>query len=611
MQCPKCAHVNPDGNRFCANCGAPLREASGLMPEGLRESRSSWAVIPSLATLVDAVEGTEVMLAAVAANGVEKIFFNGGTDNFHFMEYVAKFRALGRPTPDLVMTTHEHTGLCAAAGYFQWTGKPQLLVLHTGLGTVQPGGAWDEIWRARAGVVALAGSPGQTTKNELGYATRGGIQFMQEVYHQETMLGPYAKWAYKIERAENAALIINRAFQMAGSEPCGVSYVTYPMEVALAPLGRGLLYDPADFAPAIAGEGDSAALRQAARLLVQAKNPVVLVKGMGRHPEAVAHLIALAEKLALPVTSNDKYMNFPRTHWAISPPALNTRDVILLIDNDVPWTTTDPPRTTRIISMDADPLQSRCPMNGTPVHVPITCDSARALPVLVGLCDEFITAERRTAFAERRKALEAARKASDQTAKHNVEKARTQFPLSTTWIAECIRQAADENTVLLWDIGGIGSQADRTQPGHVFQQWAANLGTSWARGIGIKLAAPGKTVIASGGDGCALYSEPIACLQLARQHNAPILYCVSNNGRHGAVEMGLARYGGAESFAAKGGYNGSAMRPLLDFAGIARVMGAYGEKVTQPDQAQPALQRALAAVKGGQAAVLDFVTVKE
>src|SRR3989304_184542 len=132
---------------------------------------------------------------------------------------------------------------------------------------------------------------------------------------------------------------------------------------------------------------------------------------------------------------------------------------------------------------------------------------------------------RRTAFAERRKALEAARKASDQTAKDNVEKARTQFPLSTTGIAECIRQAADENTVLLWDIGGIGSQADRTQPGHVFQQWAANLGTSWARGIGIKLAAPGKTVIASGGDGCALYSEPIACLQLARRANAPQPVC--------------------------------------------------------------------------------------
>ncbi|HLB28182.1 MAG TPA: thiamine pyrophosphate-dependent enzyme, partial [Dehalococcoidales bacterium] len=451
---------------------------------------------------------------------------------------------------------------------------------------------------------------GQTTKNELGYTTRGGIQFTQEIYNQEAMLGSYAKWDYKIERIENAALIMNRAFQMAASEPCGVSYLTYPMEVALAPLNGGLVYDAADFAPAALGEGDSAALREAARLLVQARNPVVLVKGMGRHPEAVQHLVALAEKLSLPVSSNDKYMNFPRMHWAHSNPALNTRDVILLIDNDVPWTMADPPKTSRIISMDADPLQARCPMNGTPVHIPITCNSAKALPVLNRMCDEFITAERRSAFLTRRKELEAARNAASEALRAAIEKGKTELPLNRDWVSECIRQVTDENTVLLWDIGGIGSQSERTQPGHVFQMWGASLGTSWARGIGIKLAAPDKTVIASGGDGCALYSEPIACLQLSRQHNAPILYCVSNNNRHSAVQAGLTRYG-AEGYSAMSGYKGSAISPSPDFAGIARAVGAYGEKVTRPEQVEPALQRALAAIKGGQAAVLDFVTVKE
>jgi acetolactate synthase-1/2/3 large subunit len=247
-------------------------------------------------------------------------------------------------------------------------------------------------------------------------------------------------------------------------------------------------------------------------------------------------------------------------------------------------------------------------MNGTPVHVPITCNSAVALPVLNAMCDEFITAERRQTFAGRTKTLQAAKKASDQMAKDSIEKARTVFPLNRAWIAECIRRVADENTVLLWDIGGIGSQADRTQPGHVFQQWGANLGTSWARGIGIRLAAPDKIVIASGGDGCALYSEPIACLQLARQYHAPILYCVSNNSRHGAVEMGLARYGGDRSYAARAGYNGSVMSPSPEFAEIAGAVGAYGEKVNHPDQVEPALQRALAAVNSGQAAVLDFIT---
>ena len=74
--------------------------------------------------------------------------------------------------------------------------------------------------------------------------------------------------------------------------------------------------------------------------------------------------------------------------------------------------------------------------------------------------------------------------------------------------------------------------------------------------------------------------------------------------------MGLTRYG-AESYCAMSGYNGACIDPSPDFAGIARAVGAYGEKVTRPDQVQPALQRALAAMKDGQAAVLDFVTVEE
>lgn len=572
---------------------------------------SAPAFVPPRATVVPAVEGTELILAAFAAHGVKKIFFNGGTDNYHFTEAVAKFKALGRPTPDIVMTTHEHTGLCAATGYFRWTREPQVLILHVALGTMQPGGAWEEAWKANDGVVVLAGIAGQTTKGELVYATRGGIQYVQEIHNQVDMLGCYAKWGYKIERVENAAVIVSSAFRMAASEPCGISYLTYPMEVALAPLDGGLLYDAADFAPAIGAQGDSAALVEAARLLVQAKNPVVLVRGMGRHPEAVAHLVALAEKLALPVASSAVYMNFPRTHWANSSASLTTRDVVLVIDDDRSWTGADPPKTCKIISMNVDPMNWRAPMNGLPVNIPITCNSAIALPVLNQMCDWFITAERRTAFAARKATLEAAKKTADETAKANIEKAKTEFPLSRVWITECIRQVCDENTVVLWDIGGIGSQADKTQPGHIFQMWGADLGTSWARGIGIKLAAPDKTVIASGGDGCAIYSEPIACLQLSRQFKAPILYCVSNNNRHNAVQGGLSRYGGATSYTAKAGYIGSAIWPSPDFAGIAKAMDAYGEKVLQPDQVAPALQRALAAVKGGQSAVLDFVTVNE
>lgn len=560
--------------------------------------------------VVEASDGAELMLHAIAANGVEKIFINGGTDNYHFIEMVAKFKALGRPTPDLVTATYEATALYLQLGYFQWTRRPQLTVLHVALGTINAGGAWDEAFRANAGLVVMAGIPGQTTKGELGYSQRGGIQYLQEVPNQADLIRPYIKWDYEIKRVENAALIINSAYRMAASEPCGVAYVTYPMEVAEAPLNGGLLYRAADFAPATGAQGDSAALREAARLLVQAENPLVIVGHMGRHREAVASLVALAEKLALPVASTDRFVNLPKNHWSRSFANLGKRDVILVIDHPTPWIT-DPPRTAKIIRLDTDPMLQRFPFQGHPTHLPITCNSALALPVLNQMCDEFITARRRTVFAERRAALVAAKATADESAAARIRRARTEFPLSTVWINECVNQVADEDTVITWDIGGVGQQYDRTPPGHLFQLCGASLGGAWPRAIGIKMAAPEKTVISASGDGCTIFSDPISCLMVSRMYHVPTLHIVSNNNTYRAVENGLARYGGGNSYAAKSGYNGCALKPSPNFAGIAQAMGAYGEKVTDPAVMPAALRRALEAVKGGQAAVLDCVTVRE
>jgi acetolactate synthase-1/2/3 large subunit len=430
------------------------------------------------------------------------------------------------------------------------------------------------------------------------------------MYDQAEMIRQMVKWDYEIKTAENASLIIQRAFRIAATEPCGPVYVTLPREIMAAKLQGGIAYNPVDFPPALSAQGDSSALREAAKMLVQAQNPVVLVRNMGRHPEAVAALVELAEKLALPVSSDDVYMNFPAQHWARSASDIQHRDVIFLIDHDVPWYTADPPKTTKIISMDSDPMRLKQPLWGFPVHIPITCDSSKALPVLGQFADEFITVERRRVFAERKAKLQAARKAADDEAKAAIEKAKMAFPLSPVWIRECVNRVCDENTILLWELASIG-QGDRTPPGHIFSQNGANLGNAWPRGVGIKMAAPEKMVIASGGDGSAIFSNPEAVLWTARKYNAPILYIVNNNNKYAAVEYNLASYGGAASYAGKAGFNGSDLSPSPDFAMIAQAMGAYGEKVTEPDKLQDALQRALIAVKSGQPAVLDTVIVKE
>ena len=556
-------------------------------------------------------EGHELILQSFAANDVKKIFFCGGTDNFFFMESVAKFKSLGLPCPDLITVPHESDAVYMNMGYFQWTGKPQVTLLHVDCGTINAGGAWPEAWQAGAGIVVMAGRTPWTTKNELPGARSISVHWQQEVYDQAAIVRQYTKWDYEIKTVENASLIIQSAFRIAASEPCGPVYLTLPREVAAAKIsGDTAICDPDAFKPTVSPQGDSAALREAAKKLVNAQNPIILVKSMGRHPQAVASLVKLAEKLAIPVLSTDVFMNFPKRHWArIAEADLQNRDVVLIIDHDVPWVDTDPPKTTTIISMDSDPVRLKQPLWGFPVHIPITCDSSKALPLLVEMTDEFITAREKNVFKERRRKLSAAGKIADEALQAEIEKARTTRTISPVWVRECVNQISDENTVLLWDISPIG-QGDRTPPGHVFAQYAANLGNSWPRGIGIKMAAPDKTVIASGGDGSTIFSNPEAALWTAQKYGAPILYIVNNNNRYGAVQINLDAYGGSESRAGKSGFNGSDLSPSPDFAMIAKAMGAYGEKVKDPDELPGALQRGLDAVRGGQSAVLDVVTVR-
>ena len=573
----------------------------------MNKKRSPKEISP-FASVVECSEGHELILQSLAVNGVKKIFFCGGTDNFYLMESVAKFKELGRPCPDLVTVMHESDAVYMNMGYFQWSTRPQVTMLHVDSGTINAGAAWPEAWHANAGIVVMAGRTPWTTKNELPGARSNPIHWQQETYDQSSIIRQYTKWDYEVKTVENASLIIQSAFRIAATEPCGPVYITIPREIMAARIKDGIVYHPADFPPAAAAQGDSAALREAARLLVAADNPVILVKGMGRHPEAVMSLVELAEKLSIPVSSTDTYMNFPKRHWARSEADLQKRDVILIIDHDIPWIGIDPPKTAKIISMDTDPVRLKQPLWGFPVHIPITCDSSKAIPLLTRMTEEFISARRKKAFAERKVALQAMKKGLDLQAGKEIKKACKASPLSPVWIRECVNSVSDEDTVLLWDIAAIG-QGDRTPPGHVFAQYAANLGNSWPRAVGIKMAAPEKTVIASGGDGCAIFSNPEAVLWTAGKYNAPVLFIINNNNKYNAVESGLDEYGRATSYAGKAGFNGSNLSPSPDFALIAQAMGAYGEKVADPDALPHALQRALDAVKSGLPAVLDTVIV--
>lgn len=112
----------------------------------------------------------EAFIELLNANGVDYIFLNPGVDTVAIQEAVAKYQALGKRTPQIVLSLHEFIAMSAAEGYFLITRKPQVVLVHVDVGTMQVGGAIVNALQGQFGVVLCAGRTSSVFEGE----KRGG-----------------------------------------------------------------------------------------------------------------------------------------------------------------------------------------------------------------------------------------------------------------------------------------------------------------------------------------------------------------------------------------------------------------------------------------------------
>src|SRR6185312_10289260 len=71
---------------------------------------------------------------------------------------------------------------------------------------------------------------------------------------------------------------------------------------------------PSRFRPPAPLQAETEAIKEAARLLASAQNPVIVADYVGRNHEAVSSLVELADLLSIPVVDLGARLNFPNTH---------------------------------------------------------------------------------------------------------------------------------------------------------------------------------------------------------------------------------------------------------------------------------------------------------
>jgi acetolactate synthase-1/2/3 large subunit len=437
------------------------------------------------------------------------------------------------------------------------------------------------------------------------------------MFDQGGMVREIVKWDYELRDPSQVEAAIDRALNLAMTEPRGPVYLTLPREILAAGAGEQALHPPAWRAPPAAPAPHPGALRQAADWIAAAENPLVITASFGRNPADVPHLAALAEAAALPVVSyRPRYLALPSghpMHLGYEPgPHLGDADLILVLDCDVPWIPRlhKPSPDARVIHIGTDPLFHRYPMRGFRCDLAIAAGSGATLQAL----QAELAARRDAAMAarlERRRAAVAAKRTAlaERARALAASAANAAAPNAAAILAAFEKFRRPDDVVVAELVLPLGLM-NLSEPGTFFGNSSAG-GLGWGLGcaLGLKLGRPERRVVSFIGDGTYMFANPTPAHFVSAAMGLPTLTVILNNRMWAAVRRAtLSVY--PDGAAAK--VNRAPLtylEPAPDYELIVRASGGHGERVERVADLPAAFERALRIVEvEKRQAVLNVLT---
>jgi acetolactate synthase-1/2/3 large subunit len=317
----------------------------------------------------------------------------------------------------------------------------------------------------------------------------------------------------------------------------------------------------------------------------------------------VSAMVSFAEALAAPVvTPASPFVSFPNTHdfhlGVSSAPYIKDADVVVVVESDVPWYPLQgkPPDNGKVIQIARDPNYSGIPIRNFPKDISIGGDPKLALELLA---DELRRGPRNEKLlGERAGKIRAEHNRHRERAKQRAEKASGQRPIDAAWLSYCVDQVRDADTLIVNDHGVSQEQLSLSDPGSYFGGSPAG-GLGWGIGgaLGMKLAHPEKTVIASCGDGTYMFNNPTACHFVSQAYDLPVLTIVCNNAIWHSTKAATQQVMPDGWAVSTENYPLCDLTPSPRYEKIVEAHDGYGEMVDDPQQVLPALKRALKVVK--------------
>jgi thiamine pyrophosphate-dependent acetolactate synthase large subunit-like protein len=542
--------------------------------------------------------GGALFVQQLKAAGVEYIFFNPSTSDSPIFDAM-----VDEPGMQLIKGVQEGAVAAMADGYARLSGKPGVVIVaNVGLPN-----AMTQMVNTFKDRVPLLVVVAAFSQEEVG---REGPQ---DYDYQEYMLSPITKWRWTAQTTQGIAETTRRALKFASTPPAGPVFLALPAN-ALRASGTANIMDRALFDVPMRIRPDQESIDKAARLLIEAKNPLLSVGDEITLCRGEAEIVQLAELLGLPVAGQGEFGTWSKPFPTRHPLFIGTRVREMRFPAGVDLHLNIGSRTAelaskgaKLISIRQDPASLA---RNDPVDLAMVADVRLATIDLIAAVKSLATPARLQQIAAERAAhAHEFSRGSAQLRDAMLAAVGNGPSIRRERLAVELEAGLEKDSIYVTDcdsgkamdpfmaFGGSDKRYISTGPNIL--GWAA------AAAVGAKLAQPDRPVVAIMGDGSMMFGGPQPLWSMAR-YKAPVTTIVYNNRSYNNERNRIWSYGAGTQFR-KGldmtCYNGD---PDVDFAKAAQAYGVDGEVVKEVGELKAALARARRSTRDGVPYLLDI-----
>jgi acetolactate synthase-1/2/3 large subunit len=578
--------------------------------------------------------GSDFMVDVIRSLGIEYVYANPASSYRGIHESLINY---GKNTmPEFITCMHEESSIAMAHGYFKVAGKPALVLCHGVVGLMHGTMSIYNAWVDRAPVIVMGGTDLDAANRPPGVPT---IHSGQDI---NALVRDFTKWDDTPVSLPHFAQSMVRAYKYAMTPPYEPVMIALDAELQETPeleRDRNRLIIPKYVASA-PPQADVSALRETAKLLVNAQNPVIVADRVARTPAGLKNLVELAELLQAPVVNQRGRMNFPNSHHLSQPPGqlYGQADVILGLEVGDFWNVVNnftdnadneglglqrrrAKADAKLITINSVELNEKSNYQDfqrfQSVDISMVGDAEASLPSLIEAVKMLITDDKKSAYAKRGEAFKKAKATADERSMQAAAVGWDMMPISTARLsAELWAAVKDQDWALVAASNGTSGWPERFFNIDKHYQWIGGSGGA-GQGYGIPAAvgaahahrAFGRLPVAIVGDGDSMYAP--GALWTAARHQIPLLAIIHDNRGYHQEVMHVQRMSNRRNRVANNGKDFGPIgtrieNPNIDYAMLAKSMGVQAlGPITDPKDLGPTLKKAVQIVKAGEPVVVD------